>query len=78
MLRSKPEIMTFHCYTREMNEARKYHPINNGLLTAGQEISSPRLFRLQTFPGSVFNLERMQENVVNSNSTSELSRNILP
>jgi hypothetical protein len=34
MLRSKPEIMTFHCYTGEMNEARKYHPINTGLLTA--------------------------------------------
>lgn len=70
--------MSFHCYTGEMNEARKYHPINNGLLTAGQAISSPRLLRLQTFPGSVFNLERMQENVVISQSTSTLSRKVLP
>lgn len=77
MSRSKPEIMTFHCYTGEMNEARNYHPINNGLLTAVQEISSPRLLRPQTFLGSVFNLERMQENVVISRSTSALSRNCL-
>lgn len=38
MLSPKPEIMTFHCYTGEMNEARESHPINNSLLTAGGSI----------------------------------------
>lgn len=41
-VRLKPEIMTFHCHTGEMNETTKYHPINNGLFTAGEEVSSAR------------------------------------
>lgn len=42
VVRLKPEIMTFHCHTGEMNETTKYHPINNGLFTAGEEVSSAR------------------------------------
>lgn len=44
-VRLKPEIMTFHCHTGEMNETTKYHPINNGLLTAREEVSSARFIR---------------------------------
>lgn len=49
MLRSKPELMTFHCYTGEMNEATKYYPINNGLLIAEEEVSSTRFPRTQAY-----------------------------
>jgi len=62
MLRSKAEIMSFHCYTGEMNEATKY-PIYNGLLTAREEVSSARVSRIQTLCGNVFNPERMWENL---------------
>lgn len=62
-VRLKPEIMTFHCHTGEMNETTKYHPINNGLLTAGEEVSSTRFLRTQTHFGSAFNLERIGGNV---------------
>lgn len=50
--------MSFHPYTREMNEAAKY-PIHNGLLTAREEVSSARVSRTQTLYGSVFNPGRM-------------------
>jgi len=45
------------------NETTNYHPINNGLLTAGEEVSPARFLRTQIDPGNVFNLERIQENV---------------
>lgn len=57
MLRSKPEIMSFHCYTREMSETTKYQAINDGSGAAA------RFPGTQAYSESVFNLKRMQENV---------------
>lgn len=37
MLRSKPEIMTFHCHAGEMKQGRQSQPINNKVLTAGRK-----------------------------------------
>lgn len=72
MLRWKPEIMK---NTGEMSE--KKYSINNGLLTARKEVSSTRFPRTQTYSGSIFTLQRRQENVAVSKNIGTLSRNIL-
>lgn len=49
------------------NETTNYHPINNGLLTAGEEVSSAGFLRTQIDLGNVgnaFDLERIQKNTV--------------
>lgn len=74
--RLKPEIMTFHCHTGETNET-KYHPINNGLLTAGGEVFSTGFLRTQTHSGSAFNLERIGGNAAISKNIWTFSRNII-
>lgn len=53
------------------------YSIHNGLLTAEEEVSSTRFPRTQTYSGSIFTLERRQENVAISKNIWTLSRNIL-
>lgn len=56
--------MSFHCYTREMSETTKYQAINDGLGAAAEQMSLARFPGTQAYSESVFNLKRMQENVV--------------
>lgn len=53
------------------------YSIHNGLLTAKEEVSSTRFPRTQTYSGSIFTLERREENVTISKNIWTLSRHIL-